>query len=557
MAKGKGGERRALRADPKLLLDVIKRQAGTLSKAILEGIMNAADAKATKVEITLTRKEVHIVDDGQGFADREAITTCFEVFGHPHTEEEGKVYGTFRMGRGQLFAYGVNTWRTGHFVMEVDIKGKGLEYVLNEVPKHQPGCSIRLALYDPLLPSERMDTERDISLWAKYAPLQVFFNGKLVSTDVKEETWTHETQEAYIRLRKGATLSVYNLGIHVKDIPGHVYGTGGVVVSKQQLTVNFARNDIQSNCPVWRRIHPLLNKAGLAQMRERGSLDDDGRQRLVDRILRGEATWTEIGKANVVTLVNGRHITLPRLCASKHFTVAPRGDRLGGAIHDAGTTVVLSEETLARFHVDSGEAFHALLKKKASSILGHRHSAPPAFTAYATLAANYDAKFLILPEKSLTPLERVWVDLLNREAHSFTWCRAGEQEHQSQRRIVIGKSDAADGWTDGSTYVAINRAWLADQELDITGIVNVTLLLLHEFSHEGSTQQGCDHEMTFYENYHANVQGRLTQVVTQLLGKVEQVLATHKRRLNKRQAQTQDRIEGMRARVEKFPKDAA
>jgi hypothetical protein len=38
---------------PKLLLDVIQRQAGTLSKAILEGVMNAVDAGATHGAITL------------------------------------------------------------------------------------------------------------------------------------------------------------------------------------------------------------------------------------------------------------------------------------------------------------------------------------------------------------------------------------------------------------------------------------------------------------------------------------------------------------------------
>ena len=37
-------ETRTLNAHNKLLFDVIRRQAGTLSKAILEGVMNSVDA---------------------------------------------------------------------------------------------------------------------------------------------------------------------------------------------------------------------------------------------------------------------------------------------------------------------------------------------------------------------------------------------------------------------------------------------------------------------------------------------------------------------------------
>ena len=51
------------RIHPKLLLDVIQRQAGTLAKAILEGVMNGIDAKCKQVKITLTEGKVTIVDD--------------------------------------------------------------------------------------------------------------------------------------------------------------------------------------------------------------------------------------------------------------------------------------------------------------------------------------------------------------------------------------------------------------------------------------------------------------------------------------------------------------
>jgi hypothetical protein len=77
-----------------LLLSVIQRQAGTLQKAILEGVMNAVDAKASGVSVKLTSQAVEIIDNGQGFRSRQEIEQWFEVFGQPHSESEAKTYGT-------------------------------------------------------------------------------------------------------------------------------------------------------------------------------------------------------------------------------------------------------------------------------------------------------------------------------------------------------------------------------------------------------------------------------------------------------------------------------
>lgn len=74
-------ETRQFQMHAKLLYDVIRRQAGTLSKAILEGIMNSVDAGATECRITLEPKRVTVNDDGKGFKNREEIEKFFEVFG--------------------------------------------------------------------------------------------------------------------------------------------------------------------------------------------------------------------------------------------------------------------------------------------------------------------------------------------------------------------------------------------------------------------------------------------------------------------------------------------
>ena len=77
-------ERRSFRMDPALLWSVIKSQAGTLAKALLELVMNSIDAGASQVSITLTGTRLKVEDDGRGFQSRTEVTSWFETFGTPH-----------------------------------------------------------------------------------------------------------------------------------------------------------------------------------------------------------------------------------------------------------------------------------------------------------------------------------------------------------------------------------------------------------------------------------------------------------------------------------------
>jgi len=72
----------------KLLLDVIRKQAGSIQKAVLEGVMNSIEAAATRVEVSVEPDQIKIIDDGRGFQNREEIELFFETFGQPDTESE-------------------------------------------------------------------------------------------------------------------------------------------------------------------------------------------------------------------------------------------------------------------------------------------------------------------------------------------------------------------------------------------------------------------------------------------------------------------------------------
>ena len=109
-------ERRNLKMHKNLLMKVIKDQAGTLEKGILEGAMNLIEAGATRGDIDFLVEDnkviLNIKDNGRGICTKEELIENFEVFGTPHKDSENKIWAKFRMGRGQLFAFGKNTWRT-------------------------------------------------------------------------------------------------------------------------------------------------------------------------------------------------------------------------------------------------------------------------------------------------------------------------------------------------------------------------------------------------------------------------------------------------------------
>ena len=84
-------ERREFRMDPALLWSVIESQAGSAEKALLEAIMNAVDAGATRCDITLSETGYSVQDDGGGFKSRDDIEQFFETFGTPHKDGDGAV----------------------------------------------------------------------------------------------------------------------------------------------------------------------------------------------------------------------------------------------------------------------------------------------------------------------------------------------------------------------------------------------------------------------------------------------------------------------------------
>ena len=535
-------ETRKFSMHSQLLFYVIQRQAGTLAKAILEGVMNAVDARAKQCSVTLDSQTLTIVDDGAGFRSKKEIIKFFEVFGQLHEENESKIYGTFRIGRGQLFSYGINKWRTGFYSMAVDIKNNGLNYELNRESEKVKGCHVGVDLYDELSLSEVAETARILEKWCKWAPCNVTINGKQVNKDPEKAVWSHKLDSAYVNLDNSFNLAVYNLGIHVMDIPKYRYGCGGEVVSRKQLRVNLARNDVQSDCPIWIEVKKIIDKKSQEKNLKKKYLDKQERLSLQRKASEGTISWEDIKNVKLITAVTGRNYAVKAIAKhSRAVATAASGDRIGDYIHRRKMAFVIAEECLTGFNCVSIEAFiywyNDIKDKWTPELLA---------VSLAELSSGLNKTYILLDEAELKPNELVWLKMLNMAKFYLDVPDrkdyGGSNSELPNRHVHIGDSPHAMAWTDGKTYVAFSRKFLGTLKIDLDGLIMLGSVYLHECCHQDDDLGSHVHDQEFYERYEEHNGKFMTSFVKRCMATLPQIMDRVRRKLNQKQLCDMDKL---------------
>ena len=512
-----------IKAHPKLLFDIINRQAGVLSKALLEAVQNSIEAcdnpNDAIVDITLDTHgasqygegaTVTIRDNGRGIRNRTEIEEYFLTFGTPHEASEHKTWAQFRMGRGQVFSYGKNTWRTSTFRMVVDInKDKAANRFpqchLEENLPYVDGCEIVVELYSNPVNTYGYTIEvlRDeIRKQIEFMPGTIRFNGEQLNADVRELNWTDQDENAYYLFNTGGDLAVYNLGAYVMSISPTIAGVTGAIVSKKMLKVNFARNSIlESQCPVWKEINAVIvsnrvKKVRAAQRRlssnERiATLRDlrDGVQSLEDVRTLG---LFETTSDKVLRFDDIKKNTLP-------WVFAESGDRLADKWMQGGVALCINEEVLSALSYRGPEKdFFRWIISRCSD----NHNIVESFDGVSKLHKEYaefqssfggDFGYAILPHTKLTKFERRIIKVLE------------DMNMWDGRRVIIGTSGCAySAWTDGKTYIALNKDYLNGLYLNsgYTGAADLMHVMFHEMAHDEDTSGTHIHGGEFYRRFH-------------------------------------------------------
>lgn len=511
--------------DDNLLLSVMKAQAGSLSKALTEGVMNSADALATAVHITLTAKTFIIEDDGKGFGSEEEIRQWFGRFGTAHTAGDAK-FGRFRMGRGQLMAYAENEWRSGHFRMRVDLERKGLRYELQHEAEEHRGCRITGTLYREMPSWELRTVQKELEDAVAFCPIPVFLNGQQIGRPAHKVTdWSFQDKNAYYQLIPDSSeLRVFNQGIFVKSYSLWKTGMGGIVVSKQALAVNFARNDILENeCEVWRAIQKRLEQRVLKKLQGMKKLSDSERSYLARHLgkMQSLPRWQEV---KLLTDPTGRHMPLSKLKSFWRFVLLEGSNPLAAALHGREGTFVVTRAVLDRFGSSTIETWLADLRAIDADLVPSVYEiiTPESFKDLGVRGAKILDRAGI-PRKALAAYQALSV--VNSQLAS----RLTEQGMISKcRTLLVGQHRGEfQAWTDGYDTITANvRALkLFDQGLD--GVYEWVQILVHEYMHTSDDSESHEHGEVFLRKFHdTTIQGaRLRLGTLAQLGLIEYLRA--------------------------------
>lgn len=499
---------------PQLLRDVIQRQAGSLWKATLEGVMNSIEAGATRVDITVGPRRLQICDDGRGFTSAEQIQHCFRVFGQPHDAAEGKVWAEFRMGRGQLFAHGVNTWRTGSFRMTVNIAAR-LGFDLDEGLPEQPGCTIDVVLTSGLSDSDIFAFGRELERAVRYVAVPVSLNGAVISQPPAGLAWDAiSTPDAYFRVKPGSSgIDVYNAGVYLQTIHGSTYGLSGTVVSLSKLQVNFARNDVMSTCPVWKRIRMVLEANARVRRAPTPTVEvrltGAGRVAAITRLRAGDLTRDEFRRQRFLWDVSGAGLSVEQIRRGRKHVAWTCGDAADPRVQQLrteGRILVLDRACIAALGVAEADVMGRLWRVREGYDLCIHPGCQ--YVPLAVATAHHDGAGRILSESEWTPNERRWVAVLTWAMYQGHGAAQRAGVVHPQRRVLIGSSTTCDSWTDGQTYIALNRGTVAlDQPLVQRGRLAMDRLwpmlacLAHELSHDAPSF-GAAHDQVFLQRHH-------------------------------------------------------
>jgi hypothetical protein len=496
-------ETRRIKAHDKFILDGMRRQAGTLDKAVLEGCMNAIEAGAEAVHVSFKANDAQpgypgaelLIDDmGTGFTSRQHIEDCFETLGTPHEASEHKIWAEFRMGRGQLFSFGKNIWRTGQFRMTVDLNNRGLDYSLEDGLDIVQGCHIAIQLYAnpvgtyyyPSIEKFRDEIKRQV----EFMETPIYFNGQRINTPASQCTWDLVTDDAYFLFNAGSNFRIYNLGAYVMAKETWQTGVNGICVSRKRLRVNFARNDIQSDCQIYPKIQAVIQENKIKKTRKSPErLTEDERVATLLDLRDGIQDYNSVKRMNLLETSSGRVLSLDTFFKNTlPWCFAPEGDRIADVMMQSGQALTLSRSMLSRlcYNGEELEFFGWLVNDQADVVTAEKF-----FRSWDEVKEGVSTDYRVIPYEDMTRVEKRFA----RVIESYPVFKG--------RKIVIGLSDSAYAWTDGFSYIAINRSLLNRTSLSsYTGAAQVVHTLFHELSHDEEDTGSHIHGESFYRRFY-------------------------------------------------------
>ncbi|ELY26483.1 hypothetical protein C500_15010 [Natrialba magadii ATCC 43099] len=277
-------------ADERVATYLIEDQMANLADAIREAVQNGIDSPgSTRVLVSISPERSLILDDGAGvdLASTEGRRDLSVLGAGSKQRSDDETIGEWGIGKGAIIAKGaVRIW-SHDTALHFDYRDRrnsgpwaeinGRDGQLEDTDHHLEGMLVEIDHYEHEVP------DSDSYRWRRYVrdlrkcfayvqsrtDVSVVINGESVDNGDPLEAVANSPHPSLIRETDDAILAleyaphegldIYSNGLYVTT--KREYGLGGVVVSKGNLTLNFARNEIQSGCKRWQRIGHALEQA--------------------------------------------------------------------------------------------------------------------------------------------------------------------------------------------------------------------------------------------------------------------------------------------------------
>lgn len=476
--------------DERIIEELIFSQAEDLVDGIRECVQNGVDAPgSTQVTVNVTPELTVIEDDGDGMdLTDEEIEQYLTNLGMSTKRDDDDSIGQFGIGFGQALAKGRVTVNSHDTIVKFDAKNKLREYDIFEADDSYDGFRVEIEHYDDEVP------DPDSSEWDSYVDdledrfqfmelvhgVEVEINGEVVSdkdpvenTMYDEPDATYEDDKMVITLRMGhyGSIDVYSAGIRVDT--KHSHGLQGVVITKENLDLNTARNSIKSGCSLWSEVADQIEsmKVEIYEDREAENLVDKARADIPDLIANGHDQFTSF---EVFKDANGEQRSLDWIQAHDEMSWAESGDRWGGKLANHGYAVMLSDD----------EACSALM----SADIELPETVEGQQTAAALgLSMGYE-------EKSFEDIES------DRTARRIAIARILAHKMGIDREIRFGEDEMANAWTDGDDYIVLTETvWTVGHWSG--WVQQIYRVLCHEAAHDEDSSGEPSHGNRFARNF--------------------------------------------------------
>ncbi|RKD87658.1 sensor histidine kinase [Halopiger aswanensis] len=501
-------------ADKQVATYLIEDQMADLTDAIREAVQNGIDSpNSTRVLVSVSPERSIIVDDGAGvdLESTEGKRNLSVLGAGTKQRADDETIGEWGIGKGAIIAKGaVRIWshsRALHFDYRDQrttgpwADSSGREGNVVETEHSLGGVLVEIDHYEGEVPDPESyrwhryvrDLRKRFAYVHSQTDVDVIINGESAArgdpreaiSETSGPSITRETDDAVIALEHTSHegLEIYSNGLYVTT--SREYGVSGVVVSKGNLTLNFARNDIQSGCDRWERIEQTLEETRdeLYDEVPDDRLDDESREVMVEQMFSGSSStdWTN---RSLFQLANESRISLTRIQAAPEIGWIESAEKGADKLVERGYVVLDTSDPATKRLREYTDRDDADLELPSSFDVGERAEAEGVWTGYNCID----------DESQLNADQRRYL----------LFARVLATELGIDREIYYGEA-SADAWTDGRTYIAITDSAVSSRQREVW-MHDLYLVLLHEAAHETASTDQPSHGHHFESTYRSLVE---------------------------------------------------